>query len=510
MSSKKLVKNTGFLYARMFIMMCIAFFTSRILLQELGINDFGIYNIVGGIVAMFSSLRGAFASSIQRFLNYEMGMNRNDELKKIFSMSVTIHIIICIIFFVLAETIGYWFLNSKLNIAPERMDAAHWVFQFSILATLITIMTIPYDAVIIANEKMDIFAYISILDVGLKLIIIFLLSWLDVDKLKLYAVLVFIVSFIIRSINSIYCKRTFQECRYSLFWDTKMFKRLGSFAGWNFLGNTAFTLVNEGLNILLNIFGGTVANAARGIAYQVRNATTNFISNIQLAANPQIVKLYAQNKKDEVFNILFITSKASFYVLLIICLPIILYVEPLLKLWLGIVPEFSSIFIQLILLFLLIRVFHGALDSLFKATGRIKEYQIVDGSILLLTIPVSYILLRQGMPLSTVFVVMIVVEVINLFAILRIARNIGQLNILTYVKKVLLPCFSTAFVSGILSYLISYNFEYKNFFILLLYIICSILICFTCIWLLGLTNVEKTYLKNFIRNNNIFRILNKK
>lgn len=501
MSSKKLVKNTGFLYARMLIMMCIAFFTSRILLQELGINDFGIYNIVGGIVAMFSSLRGAFASSIQRFLNYEMGMNRNEELKKIFSMSVTIHIIICIIFLVLAETIGYWFLNNKLNIAPERMDAAYWVFQFSILATLVTIMTIPYDAVIIANEKMNIFAYISILDAILKLIIIFLLSWLDVDKLKLYAVLVFLVSFIIRSINSIYCKRTFSECKYALFWDSKMFKRLSSFAGWNFFGNTAFTLVNEGLNILLNLFGGTAANAARGIAYQVRNATTSFISNIQLAANPQIVKLHAQNKKEEVFNILFITSKISFYVILIICLPIILYVEPLLKLWLGIVPQFSPSFVQLILLFLLLRVFHGALDSLFKATGKIKKYQIVDGSILFLTIPISYLLLRQGMPLSTIFVVMIVVEVINLFAILRIAKIIGQLNILTYLKRVLLPCFSTFLVSGILSYLISYNFEYENFFILLLYIGCSLLVCFISIWILGLTQIEKIYIKNFIRNN---------
>lgn len=501
MSSKKLVKNTGFLYARMLIMMCIAFFTSRILLQELGINDFGIYNIVGGIVAMFSSLRGAFASSIQRFLNYEMGMNRNEELKKIFSMSVTIHIIICIIFLVLAETIGYWFLNNKLNIAPERMDAAYWVFQFSILATLVTIMTIPYDAVIIANEKMNIFAYISILDVLLKLVIIFLLSWLDVDKLKLYAVLVFLVSFIIRSINSIYCKKTFPECKYSLFWDFKMFKRLGSFAGWNFFGNTAFTLVNEGLNILLNLFGGTVANAARGIAYQVRNATTSFINNIQLAANPQIIKLHAQNKKEEVFNILFITSKMSFYVILIICLPIILYVEPFLKLWLGIVPQYSASFIQLILLFLFLRVFHGALDSLFKATGKIKKYQIIDGSILFLTIPISYLLLRQGMPLSTAFVVMIVVEVINLFAILRIAKNIGHLNILTYSKRVLMPCLSTFLVSGILSYLISYNFEYNNFFILLLYIGCSVLVCFISIWILGLTKIEKIYIKNFIRNN---------
>jgi Na+-driven multidrug efflux pump len=285
-----------------------------------------------------------------------------------------------------------------------------------------------------------------------------------------------------------------------------MFKRLGSFAGWNFLGNTSFALVNDGLNILLNLFGGTAANAARGIAYQVRIAATSFINNIQIATNPQIVKLYAQDKKDEVFNIIFISSKVSFYILLIICLPTVLYVKPLLKLWLVIVPELSESFVQLILLFLLVRVFHGALDSLFKATGKIKKYQIVDGLILLLTIPISYILLKQGMPLNTVFIVMIVIETVNLFVILRIAKNIGQINILIYIKRVLFPCLSTFLISGTLSYIISYC-SVNNLFMLILHIGSSMSVCFISIWLLGLTNVEKTYLKNFIRNNKKFRIL---
>jgi hypothetical protein len=494
---KKLIKNTGFLYIRMFITIFIAFFTSRILLKELGINDFGTYKVVGGIVAMFASLKGLLASSTQRFLNYEMGSNNIDRLKMIFSMSITIHIFICILFFVIAELVGLWLLNNILVIDADRINAAHWVLQFSILSMLVVIMTIPYDAVIIANERMDVFAYISILDAVLKLGIIFLISWLDFDKLKLYAILVFIVFICIRSVNAIYCKKNFQECKYQLFWDTKLFKQLGSFAGWNFLGNTTFSLVHEGLNLLLNIFGGPAVNAARGIAYQVRSAVTSFTGNIYVATNPQIVKLYAQNKKEELFKILYTSSKLAFFLLLIICCPIIMYTDFFLGIWLIDVPDYTKSFVQLLLIFLLIRVFHGYLDSLFKASGKIIKYQIMDSSILILSVPFSYILLKAGMQFNIVFIVMIVIEFINFIALLFLSRQICQLNVILYFKKVILPCIYVTIMPVIYMYLSnSLNSSYHESDHIIIYSIGFTLINIACIWFVGLTKSEKHYCKN--------------
>ncbi len=492
--SDKIVRNSAFLYLRMFVMLGIAFYTSRILLRELGVDDFGVYNVVGGVVAMFSSLRGAFASSIQRFLNHEMGLNNFYEIKRIFSMSIVIHIVICACFLLLTETAGLWFVNNKLVIDASRSASANWVFHFSILAALVTIMTIPYDALIIAHERMDVFAYISILDAALKLLVVLLLVWFGGDKLKLYAVLVFLVSLITRSVSSIYCRRKFEECRFRFSRDKDLFKKLGSFAGWNFLGNTAYALSNEGANILLNIFGGPSANAARGIAYQVRSAVTTFIGNIQTAANPHSVKLYAQKKAEELFTVIYTTSRVAFFIILIVCLPVFAYTEPLLKVWLGEVPEHSAGFVKLILLFLLVRVFHGPLDTLFKATGKIKAYQIVDSAILLLTIPLSYLLLKTGFALESVFIVMAVVELINLVAILCVAKKTAQLRIAEYLEKVMVRSLFCLIVAGIMVFLICRTFGPT----LLPGFVFCILATTATVWIAGLSKAERAYCKSMI------------
>ena len=475
-------------------MLGIAFYTSRILLRELGVDDFGVYNVVGGVVAMFSSLRGAFASSIQRFLNHEMGLNNFYEIKRIFSMSIVIHIVICACFLLLTETAGLWFVNNKLVIDASRLASANWVFHFSILAALVTIMTIPYDALIIAHERMDVFACISILDAALKLLVVLLLVWFGGDKLKLYAVLLFLVSLITRSVSSIYCRRRFEECRFRFFRDKDLFKKLGSFAGWNFLGNTAYALSNEGANILLNIFGGPSANAARGIAYQVRSAVTTFIGNIQTAANPHSVKLYAQKKAEELFTVIYTTSRVAFFIILIVCLPVFAYTEPLLKVWLGEVPEHSAGFVKLILLFLLVRVFHGPLDTLFKATGKIKAYQIVDSAILLLTIPLSYLLLKTGFALESVFVVMAVVELINLVAILCVAKKTAQLRIAEYLEKVMVRSLFCLIVAGIMVFLICRTFGPT----LLPGFVFCIPATTATVWIAGLSKTERAYCKSMI------------
>src|SRR5690606_3795270 len=276
------------------------------------------------------------------------------------------------------------FLNNKLVIQPDRYIAANWVFQFSVFASIVTILTIPYDAVIIANERMKAFAYISILDALLKLTIIFLISYFGDDKLIFYAFLILVVSVITRVISWGYCRKNFAESRFRYLWDKQLFKQIGSFAGWNFFGNSAQTLSSEGVNMVLNVFGGTPVNAARSIAYQVRSAVMQFLSNILMAVNPHMIKLYSQKKEEEFTRRLFFVSKASFFIMFVVSVPILFFSDTILSLWLVDVPDYTVVFVQLILIYLLVRSFHSPVDILFKAAGEMRNYQIVDAVTLFL------------------------------------------------------------------------------------------------------------------------------
>jgi len=493
-ANKRIAKNTGFLYIRMLLMMGIAFFSSRILLRELGVEDFGLYGVVGGVVAMFGSLRGIFASSIQRFLNFEKGRGNSDKLNRIFNIGVTIHLLLSVVFLILAETVGLWFLNNKLVIQPDRLIAANWVFQFSIAASIVTLMTIPYDAVIIANERMKAFAYISILDAILKLGIIFLISFFGNDKLIFYGLLILIVSIITRSVNMIYSRRNFEESKYRFIWDKNLFKQIGSFAGWNFLGTTAFTFTNEGVNILLNIFGGTPVNAARTIAYQVRSIATQFASNILMAVNPQLIKLYSQNKKRDFTDLLFFISKATFFVMLFLCLPIILFADTILTLWLVNVPEYTVVFVKLILVFLMVRILHSPIDTLFKATGNIKYYQIVDALILSLNLPISYFLLKNDYELHSVFVVMIFVEAIDLISVLYLAKRMGELNMSNYLIRVIHPCVLVSIIAASSSYFIIRLLNSPLLIVQLTYFMGVLIIIIMSTFVVGFNKKEKKIL----------------
>lgn len=477
--NKRIAKNTGFLFIRMLLMMGIAFYSSRVLLQELGVSDYGLYGVVGGVVAMFSSLRGIFASSIQRFLNFEMGKSATDELKKVFSIGVIIHIILCVVFLILAETIGLWFLNTKLIIPPDRYFAANWVYQFSVFAAIVTILTVPYDAVIIANERMKAFAYISILDALLRLIIIFLVSYSSNDKLIFYAFLILTVSIVTRLISWVYCRKNFEESRFKYIWDKHLFRQIGSFAGWNFLGNSAQTLSNEGVNMVLNMFGGTPVNAARSIAYQVRSATMQFLSNILMAVNPHMIKLYSQKREQEFIAMLFFISKISFFVLFAISIPMLLFSDTILMLWLVNVPEHAVIFVNLILIYLLVRSFHSPIDTLFKATGKIRNYQIVDAVTLFLNLPLSYLLLNKNYEVHYVFIVMILVEVINLIFILYLAQLMNKIKIKAYFLRVIVPCIWVTIVCLPLCYFLTVAFDGSNllnqFWLMILVLLVNIL-----------------------------------
>lgn len=474
--------------------MLVSLYTSRVVLNTLGIEDFGIYNVVGGIVAMFGFLNAAMASATQRFLSFELGRKDYKRLREVFSMSLNIHFIIAGIILILAETAGLWFLNEKMLIPPGRIEAANWVYQFSILAFMVTIISVPYNASIIAHEKMNVFAYISILEVSLKLLIVFMLQWFAFDKLKLYAVLTFSVALIIRIIYGIYCKKKLNSCSYIFVKDKTLFQTLFSYAGWNLWGNLASVSMGQGINILLNIFFGPAINAARGIAYQVSSAVNQFVTNFQLAANPQIIKSYASGDNDYMHRLIFYSSKFSFFLLLTLALPILFETQYILALWLKIVPDYTVLFTRLVICIVLVDCISGPLMTAAQASGKIKVYQSVVGGLLLLILPISYLFLKLGFPPEITMLVNLGVSIVALFVRLRMLITLIHFPLKTFFRSVLFPIIKVCMTSLILAF-IGYGLVQEEPFRLIWgSILCVSTTCLS-IWLIGLVKEEK---KNII------------
>ncbi len=436
--SKRIAKNTLFLYFRSIVVMLVAFYTSRVILSALGEDDYGIYNVVGGVVAMLSMLTGSLSSAISRFITFELGKGQKDTLQKIFSSSVTIQMVISLIVLVLAETVGLWFLNTYMNIPAERMFAANWVYQFSIITFIIGLLSVPYNAEIIANERMSAFAYIGMLDAFGKLLIAFLIMKSPIDRLIFYAALMCLFSLIIRFIYAVYCRRNFEECRYSFVWDKSLLRQMFGFAGWNFIGVASGVLRDQGGNILINIFFGPAVNAARGIAYQVNNAVSTFVTNFMTALNPQITKSYASGDRDYMMKLIFHGARFSFYIILLLSVPILMNTDYILGLWLKEVPEHTVIFVQLVLIFTMSESISNPLITAMLATGNIRNYQIVVGGLQLLNLPVSYVLLRMGAAPEMVMVVAVVISQLCLAARLTMLRKMIGLRVRLYIKRVYL------------------------------------------------------------------------
>lgn len=495
-ATRNIVRNTGFLYLRMVVMMVITFFTSRILLKSLGIDDYGVFSVIVGVVGMLASLRGSFSSSIQRFLNYEMGVNGHQNLQKIYSMGINIHLLISVVFLLITESAGLWVLNYKLVIPVDRLLAANWIFQFAIASSIVTIMTIPQDAVIIANQKMKIYAYITLLEAVLKFGTVFLLPYFPIDSLILYAFFILVVSFIIRFVTYLYCIRAFAECKYMFIWDKALFKKLGVFAGWNFLGTSSYSLTTEGLNIILNLFGGPVANAARGIAHQIRIALGLFTMNIQIASAPHLTELYAKKQLGQFEKLFYTISRVSFLMMGVICLPIFFYAKFLLGIWLYEVPQYTVAFTQLTLMFILIRTFHYSIDIIIKAVGDIKSYQIIESITLLLPLPCAYALLFFGFELYTAYVVVIIFELINLVLILKVASRIAGINLSKYIKSVIIPVVSVLIINAYIAFFIRTYADtggtLSNFIAIL------VIAIFTCAltWMGGFNKQERIFARN--------------
>ena len=457
--NKRIAKNTAMLYFRMIFNMGITLYTSRVVLNTLGIEDFGIYNVVGGIVAMFTFLNSAMGAATSRFLIFELGKKDYPQLKKVFNASLSSHIAIAIAVFIFCETIGLWFLSHKLVIPEERMAAANWVFQFSILSAMVSLTQVPYNATIIAHEKMNVYAYVSIVEVILKLVIVYLLIIGGFDKLKTYAILVFLVSMTIAMIYRIYCNKKYEECSLSFQWDKALYKKLFSFSIWELYGGFAIMGMGQGLNMLLNMFFGPAVNAARGIAYQVQAAITSFGENFMTAVKPQIIKLYAENKVEQMMKLVFASSKYSFYLTYLLSLPLLLETGYVLKIWLKIVPDYSLSFCRLILINNLIWAMRGPIVTCFHATGKIKAANLVCGSIFYLIIIVSYFCLKMGSPPESVFIVTIIVSVLVQITELLLLKRFIVYSIRAYMKKVVKFCLLIMIISSIVPYLLTLVIE---------------------------------------------------
>ena len=449
-ANKRIAKNTLVLYVRMLFTMGISLFTSRVILQTLGVEDYGISSVVGGVISMFTFINAAMVSSTQRYLNFELVRGDANQLRSVFSTSLQIHALIALAIIVLSETVGLWFLNEKLVIPEARMTAAMWVYQCSILSCAVSIMSTPYNAVIVAHEKMSAFAYISILDVSLKLLVVYLLVVLPFDKLIILAILNLLVQLFIRYIYTLYCHRHFPESYFQFRFNKTLFKEMFGFAGWSFWGNLAAILYTQGLNMMLNIFFGPIVNAARGIAVQVQSAVQQFVGGFQTALNPQITKNYASNNLPQMHSLMFRSARFSFLLLFFLSLPVLMETNFILTLWLKTVPDDAVIFTQIMICISLIYTTANPCIIANQATGKVKIYQMVVGGILLLILPISYIVLKLGAPAYSVFIVHFCIESLAQFSRMYMLRKLIHLPLWQYMKNIYIPIVSTVAIAIIL------------------------------------------------------------
>jgi len=437
-NNKRIAKNTLLLYFRMLLMMFVTLFTSRVVLDKLGVTDYGIYNVVGGIVAMLGFLNGSMSNAVQRYLSFEIGKNNEEGVNRIFNVSLLAHVGIAIFVLIVMEIAGVWYLNTHMNIPVNRMEAANWVLQCSILTTLFTIVQVPYNAIIISKEQMGIYAYISILEVILKLLVVYMLTIGNFDKLKLYSVLIMVVTIGIMMIYRFYCSRKYKEAKFKFIKDWDLLRQIVGFASWNMLGELAWVFTGQGVNIILNSFFGPVVNAARGLAEQVNGAVNRFVANFQTAVNPQLIKNYASDQFDEMKKLLYRSTRFSYYLLFALSLPIILKMDFILHLWLKDVPEYTTGFCQLVLVCSLVSTLSNLLAQVARAYGKIRNYQVVVSLFLFMNFPLSFIVLQMGCsPLATMCV-NIGIQGALLFVRLRLTGKMIQMTYGNFIKNVLL------------------------------------------------------------------------
>ncbi len=500
-NNRRVAKNTLMLYFRMFFMMIVSLYTVPVVLRALGVVDYGIYGVVGGVVSLFSFMGGMLASGSQRFIAYAIGRGDKQELKSTFDTTITIYLIFAIIALALLESVGVWFLNTQLDIPAERMRAANWVLQCSIVAFTINLVSIPYNAAIIAHERMSLYAYFSIFECLMKLAVAIALQYVLSDKLITYAVLICIVALILRILYQVSCRILFEECRkYRFHWDQRIGRELLTYSGWNVVGSIALLFRRQGVNIVLNLFFGPVLNAAHSIAQHINTILGQFINNVYTASRPQITKLFANNDEPRMWKMVFSSARMANYLLLYLSIPVLIELQTILTLWLKDVPEYTVDITRLMIISTLIETLANQVIAAFQAENRIRKYQLYSSTIVLLNVPISYFLLRiyHTQPILP-YAISIILSVCYVVSLLLVAKKEIALNVSKYVKTVVCRvlliyslvmavtlCVATAFTPSILRLLVT--------------IVVSLATASIVIWVAGLESNEKRFVINFVQN----------
>lgn len=498
-NTQRLAKNTLMLYGRMLFGMLVSLYTSRVILRALGVEDFGIYNVVGGLVAMFQMISSSLSSAASRFLTFEIGKGDTKKLKSIFSTSLLIHFALAFLIVILTEGIGVWFLNTHMVIPPDRLLAANWVFQCSVLSFVFGLISIPYRAAIVAHERMAAFAYIGILEICLRLFIVLFIAYCHwhYDGLIVFSILTVVVGLIVQCIYISYCNR-FEECHHRCKFEKKYWKEMMAFAGWNFIGCSAAMLKDQGVNILMNVFSGPVLNAARGIATSVNKAIISFATNFMTALNPQITKSYASGDTNYMLSLVEKGAKFSYYIVLLFALPIILETDFILRIWLVDYPEHTLTFVRLILILSLSDVLSNTLITLQLATGKIRNYQIAVGGTLLLNFPLSYVCLKVGLPPEMVYIVAIAISCSTILIRLIFLRRMIGLDIKRFLIVVCLNTFVVTIVALLLP-VIPYVFMHDGLLRFLIILILSLLSSSLSAFFIGCNKHERCFILDRVK-----------
>ena len=439
--NKRIAKNTIFLYIRMMVVMLVSLFTSRVILNTLGATDYGIYNVVGGIVTIVSFLNSALGASTSRFLTFALGEKNIQKQKSTFGACLNLHIGIALLVLILGQTVGLWFFYEKMVIPDERMVAAFWVYQFSILTTMVSFTQVPYNASLIAHEEMSIYAYVGLYEAFSRLFIAYLITISPIDNLIFYGLLLLVNTVIVQLFYRWYAVKHFEECRFSLVKDKTLYKQLLSYGGWDLFGNLALVCQGEGVNLLLNVFFGPIVNAARAIAFQIQGAVTQFVGNFMTAVRPQVIKNYAEGNVNKMYTLTFYTAKFSYILMLALVVPIIYEIRFILGIWLGnAVPDETALFAVIVLMTYTWRTFHIAALMPYHAIGKIKTGNITIGTLMIATLPMGYVLFKFGCPAYSVFLAIFAVEIVGMFAIYWLIHRYEYFPYKYVFTKILIPC----------------------------------------------------------------------
>ena len=502
-NNTKIARNSLFLSIRMVFVMCISLYTSRVILQTLGVEDYGVYNVVCGFVSMFTFLNTSMSNGIQRFFNFELGKNGSDGANRVYVTSLLIQLLLGVVIIILVESFGLWYLHSKMVIPESRMDAAEWIFQLSMVGFLLVIFQVPYTAAVMAHEKMDFYAIVSILDAILKLILVILLPYVGYDKLITYGVFTLLLHLFDFLCYFIYCKKKFVEITLYHREEKKINKSLfGSmlgFSGWNIFGSFSNMMRDQGVNLIMNLFYGPVVNAARGVAMQVNSAITNLVSSILTPVRPQVIQSYARNELDRSMRLTFSISKFSLCFLMLLALPICIKIDYILHLWLGeVVPEHSQMFCIIILATSAILIPMGALATLVHASGKMVKYQLIGSAVKILSVPIAYFMMKAGYSPEWALIAVLVFDGIGFVVGMLIIKTLMPFSIRNYMVSVILPLLPVFLLSLLVD--ISFSRFISNDLIgLLLILIVGTIVSLLLFYFMAVSRDEKNLLNGMVR-----------